>query len=230
MRPDFYKHYFQIEKDHWLMKVRRLIVFDQIEKCARLPAEKVKILDFGCGSGYLVGELAKLGYNSFGIDNFDEAIEYGKQRGIKNLSVTLDAKTDYENKFFDIVLALDVLEHLGDEGPALKEIERILCPGGVLIITVPAFKFLWGVQDEVSHHYRRYTLPKLLETIRKLSNLSVVQKTYFNTFLFVPIALVRLFSRWFKIKSRESDFDINGPILNKIFFWIFNFERFLLRR
>ncbi|MBI2063498.1 MAG: class I SAM-dependent methyltransferase [Candidatus Yanofskybacteria bacterium] len=229
MKPDFYKQYFQIEKDHWLMRVRRLIIFDLLKKYAKLPDGKVKILDFGCGSGYLVGELAKLGYNSFGVDNFDEAIEYGKQRGIKNLSVVFGAETDYESSFFDVVFALDVLEHLENEEPVLREIERILRPGGVLIIMAPAFMFLWGVQDEVAHHYRRYTMPKLLETIRKSSNLSVVQKTYFNAFLFMPIALVRLFSRWFNIKNRESDFDINNPVLNKIFFWIINLERFLLR-
>lgn len=229
MDRSFYKNYFEVEKNHWLMKIRRSIVLDVLKKYGCKPKE-TKILDFGCGSGYFVARLAERGYQSFGLDISAEAIEFGQRQGVKNIEVIDSHKINHPDDFFDAVILLDVVEHLEDESWAIKEVERVLVPGGVAVIMVPAFMFLWGVQDEVAHHYRRYTMPKLLEMTKKSSNLSVVQKTYFNTFLFAPIALVRLFSRWFNVKNRESDFDINNPILNKILFWIFNFERFLLHR
>lgn len=230
LNPDFYKQYFQIEKDHWLMRVRRFIIFDLLKKYAKPPSEKVRILDFGCGSGYLVARLAERGFQSFGLDISAEAIEFGRRQGIKNIEAVDSHTINYPDNFFDAILLMDVIEHLEDESWAVKEVERVLAPGGVIIITVPAFMFLWGVQDEVAQHYRRYTLAKLLETVKRSSSLSVIRKTYFNTFLFMPIALVRVFSRWLNIKNRESDFDINNVFINKILFWIFNFERFLLQR
>jgi hypothetical protein len=95
---------------------------------------------------------------------------------------------------------------------------------------VPAYMFLWGVQDEVAHHYRRYTKGSLLKVVRDKTKLKTVRSSYFNTFLFAPIAIVRLVSRLFNIKGRESDFDLNSPMLNKILFSIFNFERKILKK
>lgn len=123
-----------------------------------------------------------------------------------------------------------MLEHLEDEEWALKEIERILKPNGIFVVMVPAYMFLWGVQDEVAHHYRRYTKGSLLKVVRDKTKLKTVRSSYFNTFLFAPIAIVRLVSRLFNIKGRESDFDLNSPMLNKILFSIFNFERKILKK
>lgn len=229
MNPDFYKKYFEVERNHWLMRVRRLIILDLLKKYNRRDKNKTKILDFGCGSGYFVGQLAEIGYQSFGLDNSVESIKFGEGQGIKNLTVTDGDRIDFPDNFFDCILLLDVLEHLENESPAIKEIQRVLSPGGIAIITVPAFKFLWGVQDEISHHYRRYRMPQLLNIAQQSGSLDIIFKSYFNAFLFFPIAAVRLFSKRFHIKNRESDFDINNRLLNRLFFFIFNIERNLLR-
>ncbi|MDP3697326.1 MAG: sugar nucleotide-binding protein [Candidatus Taylorbacteria bacterium] len=228
MDRSFYKNYFEVEKSHWLMKVRRLIVFDILKKYGRKP-EETKILDFGCGSGYLTARLAEQGYQSFGLDISSEAIQFGRRQGIKNIDVIDAHKLNFPDNYFNTVLLLDVIEHLEDESWAVREIQRVLAPGGIAVVMVPAFKFLWGVQDEVAHHYRRYSLPRLIKVFEESSGLSVDHKTYFNTFLFAPIAAVRLISRWFKIKGRESDFDINNKFLNLILYWVFNFEHYFLR-
>ncbi|MDO8604224.1 MAG: hypothetical protein Q7K40_02370 [bacterium] len=95
---------------------------------------------------------------------------------------------------------------------------------------VPAYMFLWGVQDDVAHHYRRYTKGSLLKKIKESTSLSVVRSSYFNTLLFIPIAIVRLGSKILGIRGRESDFDINSPFLNKLLFAVFNFERKILKK
>lgn len=228
MDRSFYKNYFEVERNHWLMKVRRKVAFDLLKKY-RLKPEETKVLDFGCGSGYLVSCLAEKGYQSFGLDISEEAIRFGRQQGVKNIDVIDAHKINFPDNYFNAVLLLDVIEHLEDESWAIKEVERVLAPGGSAIIMVPAFQFLWGVQDEVAHHYRRYTLPGLIRVVKEANGLTVARKTYFNTFLFGPVAAVRLISRWFGLKGRESDFSLNNSLLNFLFYWIFNLEHYLLR-
>lgn len=228
MNRNFYKNYFEIEKHHWLMKVRRMIIVDNLQKYFSKKPSETKILDFGCGSGIFVDELQKKGYQTSGIDISEEAIKYGELRGIKNLSIQDSHKLNFPDKNFDAVLSMDVLEHLEDESWAIKEVERILKPGGKFIIMVPAYQFLWGVQDEVAHHYRRYTLGAIKKKIFSSGKLKINHATYFNTLLFLPIAFVRIASKIFGFKKRQSDFDLNNPFIDKIFFSIFNFERKLL--
>ena len=229
MERSFYKNYFKIEKEHWLMVVRRMIVGDNLRTYLGKKPGESKVLDFGCGSGIFVNELAKQGYQAHGLDISEEAVKFGTLQGIQNLGVIDSHKIDFGDNTFDAVFTLDVLEHLEDEKWALDEIRRVLKPGGVAIIMVPAYMFLWGVQDEVAHHYRRYTRGSLLKKIREATSLQMVRSSYFNTLLFLPITGVRLMSRLLGIKGRESDFDINSPFLNKLFFSIFNTERKLLR-
>lgn len=230
MEIKFYKTYFEIEKNHWLMKVRREIVFDVLNKFLFNDEQKKskKVLDFGSGSGFLVGELQKKGIDAYGVDSEKAAIDYGIGRGIKNLS-THTEKLDFPNDSFDCVITMDVLEHIENERPVLDELVRVLKPGGICVVTVPMYMFLWGVQDEVAYHYRRYDLDGLVNVFKIYNNLSIVKKSYFNTFLFLPIATVRLFSKVFNLKKRQSDFDLNNSFLNFIFYWIFRFERFFLK-
>ena len=90
--------------------------------------------------------------------------------------------------------ALDVLEHIEDDRGALAEIRRVLRPGGTLLATVPAYRWMWGPQDEISHHYRRYVRDELSEKI-EASGLRLRRATYFNTLLLPAVAAVRLAHR-----------------------------------
>lgn len=227
MEKDFYKTYFEVEKNHWWFRVRRNLIFDLLSKY-RIKKES-KILDFGCGSGFGAGELQHQGFNVFGVDVSEEAIEFGRSRAIQNLSVSKGDNLNFAEGSFDMVMALDVIEHVKDDEHAIKEIERVLKPGAVAIITVPAYQWMWGVQDNISHHFRRYTAGSLAKVLNKNFDLKILRKTYFNTFLFPPIAVVRILSKWFNLKERESDFDINSKWLNKPFFFIFDLERKFLR-
>lgn len=226
MERNFYRNYFAVEETHWLMRGRRAIVREKLAK--HIPNDG-KVLDFGCGSGLFVRELAQAGYESHGLDISSDAIAYGRLRGIQNLSALEGHKIEFPDNTFDAVLSMDVIEHLEHEDWALQEIERVLKPGGVAVIMVQAFMFLWGVQDETSHHYRRYTMRGLLRVLKASTSLKVVRRSYFNTFLFPPIAVVRVICRWFGIRGRESDFELNSPLVNKVLARVFEAERSVLR-
>lgn len=227
MEQNFYNTYFELEKDNWWFKVRRNIIFWFLEKYN--IGKNNKILDYGCGSGFLVGQLQNQGYDAHGVDISKEAIDFGISRGVKNLSPENGVNINFASNYFDVILAMDVIEHIKDDRLVLRELERLLKFGGYLIITVPAYQWMWGVQDEVAHHFRRYTIGSISKLVKNFPELPIVRKTYFNTFLFPPAALVRLVSRWFNIKNRESDFDINNNFFNSVFYLIFNTEAKLLK-
>lgn len=228
MQKDFYATYFEVEKTHWLMRGRRAIVLDMLRRYVP-QANSAHVLDFGCGSGLTVQTLAKAGYVASGVDFSHEAIEFGTSKGIAGLQVVSDEKLSFPDAAFDAVVCMDVLEHLGDEQPALSEIRRVLKPQGVLLIMVPAYMFLWGTQDEVAHHYRRYTLGRLTEVVRSGALMRIEKRSYFNTLLFPLIALVRVGSWILGLRSRrESDFDLNNAFINAIFSGIFTIERKVL--
>jgi len=224
----FYKAYFNIEKTHWLMRVRRLIIKDTLKSLRLNSKPGVKILDYGSGSGFLVKELQDEGLDVWGVDSSEQAVQYGKLQGVKNLSV-IDNNYKWEVGSFNVLLMMDVLEHIKDPQTVLFPALESLEDGGYLIVTVPAYMFLWGVQDEIAHHYRRYTKTSLLTEILKNKNITVVHCTYFNSFLLIPIAGFRLFCRVFGFKNRQSDFDVNNRLLNYLFYLVFNLERKILK-
>ncbi len=230
MNRNFYKNYFEIEQNHWLMRVRRTIAEDVLKKYLSTEHKKFKIFDFGCGSGIFVNELRSLGYDASGADVSEEAVNFGHLRGVKNIKVQDSHKFDSVDNQFDAVFGMNVLEHLEDESWAIREIYRVLKPGGIFVAMVPAYMFLWGVQDEVAHHYRRYTLGDLKKIVKTNADFNVMLSSYFNTLLFIPIALVRFISKLFGLKKRHSDFELNNQFVDRILFRIFDFERKLLKR
>ncbi len=127
----------------------------------------------------------------------------------------------------DLVVVMDVLEHLDEDGRAADEIFRVLRPGGTVLVTVPAFQWLWGLQDRLSHHKRRYTKPQLL-TLLGNSGFEIVRSTYFNTFMLGPIWLGRKLLDLLPHKL-ESEGQITMPGVNTLVRWLFSSERFFLR-
>ncbi|MBP9822434.1 MAG: class I SAM-dependent methyltransferase [Candidatus Pacebacteria bacterium] len=228
MESNFYKTYFEVEKSHWWFQGRRSLIRWLLSVYVK-DKNDFNILDIGSGSGYLVGVLQKDGYEVSGVDASLEAIEFGTSKGIKNLSLASGDKLNFPDASFKCVLCLDTIEHIKDDSFAVREIERLLAPGGYGILTVPAYQWMWGVQDEVAHHYRRYSMKSFLNLLKSAKNLKVVRKSYFNTFLFPVVAGVRLVGKWFKIEGRESDFDIHSNLINTLLLFIFRAEIWLLR-
>jgi SAM-dependent methyltransferase len=134
----------------------------------------------------------------------------------------------YEDSSFDLVTALDVVEHLDDDTAGLQEMRRVLRPGGRAMLFVPAFMFLWGVQDDVSHHRRRYTLSTLRAAVGA-AGFEVERATYANISFFGPILLGRLLMRATGLRP-ASENNINVSALNGVLGRLFGAESSLLRR
>lgn len=172
-----------------------------------------------------MSELEQYG-NVYGIDVSELAVEYCKKRGLPNVTVDDLAKLSFPNEQFDVVIALDVLEHIENDAQAVIEIKRVLKPGGTVIIFVPAFMSLWGEADEMGRHFRRYQKPELLKRLGD-GGFTVVRSSYFNTILFLPIFLVRYISRTFGI-MQKMEFKETNPIVNAVLTSVFAFEVKLL--
>jgi SAM-dependent methyltransferase len=130
---------------------------------------------------------------------------------VQQIAEMPDVPLPFEDNTFDLVTALDVVEHIEDDRGALRELYRVIRPGGMLMISVPAYKFLWGAQDEISHHKRRYTTPEIRERMIE-AGFKVRRLSYFNTFLFPAIAGIRVL-RPYKPGSADlkSDFTMTKP-------------------
>ena len=227
MQAHHYPILYEVEETHWWYVGRRRLLESFIaDLCLALNRPGLRILDVGCGTGANLKMLARYG-ESEGIDVSQQALDFCRLRGIAARFGAAES-LPYDDGSFDLVTALDVLEHLDDDRAGLEEIRRVLRPGGRALLFVPAFMFLWGVQDEVSNHRRRYTLPELSRAVTA-AGLEVERASYANFAFFFPVLLVRSAMRLLKLHA-DTEYGINVPLMNKLFGKIFAAERFVLRR
>jgi SAM-dependent methyltransferase len=218
----------RIEDSHWWYVGRRAILesfLEQIVQNSKFKIQNSKILDVGCGTGGNLEMLDKFGAAE-GVDVSDDALEFCKSKGLtvhKGLAESLP----FEDESFDVVTALDVVEHLDDDIAGLKEMHRVLKTGGKTLIFVPAFMWLWGVQDDVSNHRIRYTKKQIVERLEK-SGFAIERATYANITFFAPILGGRTLMKLTGIKP-ESENIVNVSALNGIFGKLFGAERFWLK-
>ncbi len=182
---------FQFESDYWWFVGRRRLVIQLLKPY--LVGGTGWILDAGCGTGAMLCDLQAFG-QVMGVDIEPLALRYARQRGeFPLLQARLEA-LPLRSESVRAVTALDVLEHLPDDRPALKELWRVLQPQGVLLITVPAYRFLWSKHDVALHHYRRYTARELKQHLCE-AGFEVQKLSYTVALLFVPIWLFRWWDR-----------------------------------
>jgi len=184
----------QVEDFHWWYKVRREILDRQLASL-RLPAN-ARLLDVGCGTGGASLVLARHG-QAFALDRAPQSFAISMDRPYRHRVVSsLEQRLPFSDGSFDVVCALDILEHLDDDFASARELHRVCKPGGVLIAYVPAFAALWGYNDDYSHHRRRYTRAQLDRLVGEAG--FVVEKSgYFNMILFLPTLLARVAQRRF---------------------------------
>ena len=186
----------RVEESHWWFVGRRQIIRSFLERlCRDLKMSRseqglsstLNILDVGCGTGANLEMLSQFGAAE-GVDVSGEALSFCQQRGLTNVKQGAAEALPYAADSFDLVTGLDVVEHLDDDLAGLKEMRRVLRRGGRTLLFVPAFMFLWGVQDDVSNHRRRYTLKGLKRVVRN-AGFEVERATYVNLSFFAPIRL-----------------------------------------
>ena len=145
-----------------------------------------------------------------GVDSDPNAVSFCRERGIERVQRLTSQTLPWEAESFDLVTALDVIEHIEDDRAVLAEVRRVLRPGGTLLITVPAYQALWGPQDEISHHKRRYRARQVGERLTG-AGLETIKLSYFNTLLFPPIAAVRVLRPHRPGRELKSDFTLTQP-------------------
>ena len=182
----------QHEKTYWWHVGRLQIIKKEL---ARQTGNKkpLKILNIGCGTGGTVRMLEMFG-EVVNVDASDEAIKFMKKNGFKNSIKVEGIELPFETATFDMVCAFDVLEHIDKDIEAVREWRRVVKPGGKIMLTVPAYQWLWSGHDESLHHYRRYTAPQL-RGIAQTINLQPLKLTYAIVFSFVLVAGFRLLTK-----------------------------------
>lgn len=232
MNRAYYNEYYELERNNWWFLARKNILKSQIEKISR-ESYTPKILNIGIATGSSSQWLADFGeVTSVEYDkDVCEFVENNLGIEVVNASIT---ELPFEEDTFDLVCAFDVIEHVGDDEKAIFEMKRVCKTKGNIFITVPAFMHLWSEHDEINLHHRRYTLPELIALVKKFGLHNITFSSYFNTLLYPPIALMRWGNNLKKKRIQgkpASDFSkIKSPLLEKIFYKMFNSENFLLKK
>lgn len=211
----------RVEETHWWFAGRRALFGREIGRL-NLPSG-AKVIDIGTGTGSNLRLLRDIGFrNVRGLDANEDAIRLCAAKGLGPVERGSICSLPIADASHDLVLATDVIEHVDDDLQALREVNRVLAPDGFLLLTVPTFSSLWGLQDEVAHHKRRYRLGPLLRLI-EAAGLVPVRAYYFNYLLFVPILLARQVIRLSRVKL-NSENEVNSPLINSVLTPIFQFD------
>lgn len=180
-----------LEEDHhaWFAgRTRAILKYLDAELGPQQPGQKRRILDIGAGAGNMAHHLAHYG-QVFGLDYVARPLSVAHARALDVCQGAGDG-LPFGKDTFDLVALLDTVEHIPDEFGVFAECRRVLKPGGKVIITVPAFMWLWSYNDEINAHQRRYTAPELRQKL-EISGLRVTRLSYNNFFLFPLIAGMR---------------------------------------
>jgi SAM-dependent methyltransferase len=228
MEQHTYSIMYEVEGKHWWFAGRRHIIAGFVERaCRDIGKLRPRILDVGCGTGANLQMLSQFGMAE-GVDVSVAALDFCRARGLVKVKQGAAESLPYEDAAFDLVTGLDVVEHLDDDITGLKEMRRVLRPGGRAVLFVPAFMFLWGVQDDISHHRRRYTLSELKRKLQE-AGLTVERATYANLTFFAPILIGRLLMRLIGWRP-TSENNLTVGALNGLLGRIFSAESLWLRR
>lgn len=227
MDQALYQDYSELEKNYWWFVARRRILADFFQRYIQKKHGPQHILDIGAGTGAqrdIFGSSADV----IGLEKETEALSLNTSH--EHLVQANAECLPFVDRSFDVISGLDIIEHLEDDLTALEEMLRICKPGGHLLLTVPAFPFLWSHHDEMSHHKRRYLKRELRDLIQQ-SGWQIQRLTYFNTLLFPAITLLKVLSPRTRPQERSIS-DIRYPLpswLNHLLERVFSAEKWWLR-
>ena len=214
-----------VEPFHWWFVVRRKLLRFLLSS---IPfSEGSLALDMGCGVGSNLAALTSMSFRVVALDLSFQALSLAKKRhecSFINADLT---QLPFLPNTFGLIIATDILEHLEDDSAGIASMHRVLRDEGVLILTVPAFRFLWGIQDRVTGHQRRYSRQEIINKLEQ-GGFEVLRSSYFNFFLFLPILLGRQALRLIR-PNIPSENIINSPMINFLLKAIFSMEPVMLK-
>lgn len=232
--PEVYKYLFDVESKHFWFRGRNMII-ESVVKDAVGEIDKKTFLEVGCGTGFVLSFLEKLGFMVTGLDMHKESIKFAEKRTKAPLLCTRLEKVSTK-KNFDVVGAFDVLEHVGDQNEFLEKCGKFIKKNGWIILTVPARKELWSKIDEFSGHKRRYDKTDISDLFEKCG-FKVEKIKYFGFFLLFPQWILRKYQdmRINKINKNETliffkeTIKVPPFLINELFKLLFYIESKLIR-
>jgi SAM-dependent methyltransferase len=228
MDGEAYKEMIELQEKHWWFVARR----DVIQSFMKLQMKEnstSKVLEIGCGVEGNVGLLSQSD-SYLGIDMHKPAIDYCSEKFPQfNFHCTRveDIPQEFSSNKFDSIYILDVLEHIDDQLAILKSTQHYLTQNGKILLTVPAFEFLWSPHDDFVHHVRRYTKNGLKKTVEE-AGYKVERISYFNSILF-PLALIQRLGMRLMKKKLSTHLSTPPTVINWLFTWIFAKEAWILK-
>jgi SAM-dependent methyltransferase len=224
MKTNVYKRQYYQNKNHWWFEGRKIILRKILKK--NLINTK-KILDYGCGVGINLTMLSEFG-KVYYYDKNKLAINYVKKRHFnKKIFVNVTRLSKFKKKF-DLIIAADVIEHIKNDRKEIFKLSNLLKKDGYILITVPTFQSLFSLKDLSLMHYRRYNKKSLHKLLDK--SFHIIKFTYFNFILFLPIAIVIFFFKMTNINFIEKVEKRPNFLINKLAFFFFVFESFLINK
>ena len=199
MKYEEIKMMYNLEANHWWFTARRRLIVYLFEKYCK----RGLLLDLGCGTGINLSTFKKF-TKVKGIDSSLLALEFCRKRGHNNVVKAKAEKLPFKDNAFDTILALDILEHIKYDDKVLAETYRVLKKDGILILTVPALKFLWTEHDNIFEHKRRYNTKGLKSKLEK-QKYKIKKISYWNFILF-PLMMI------YKFINRKSHLTIYGRL------------------
>ncbi|HEY0327130.1 MAG TPA: class I SAM-dependent methyltransferase [Allosphingosinicella sp.] len=216
----------ELDTRHWWYRARREVLAALISRKMKLPSD-ARILEIGCGTGHNLGMLGQFGeVDAIELDEAARGVASARL-GRQVLGARLPELEGVPEASYDMVALLDVLEHVEQDRDALRSIARRLKPGGAILITVPAFQWMWSAHDVVNHHQRRYSKRTLNAAIAD-AGLKADFVGYFNSILFPIAAAARLAGRL--TGKEESDDKLPPKPVNAVFEALFGLERHAIAR
>jgi SAM-dependent methyltransferase len=211
-----------VEERHWWFRGRLAVVRAFLQRFTRTGVG----LDVSSGTGMTLARLAP--WVQVGADISPLALEFCRARGLPRLIRGDLTRLPFSESSFDTLTCIDTLEHVHDDSAGLAEIRRVLCPGGVAVITVPAHPWMFSGHDVALHHVRRYRRAELIERVR-LSGLELVKLRYSNVAVFPLVAALRLMTRGSRQPSSDT-VRVPAAPLNMLLYVLTAAESFILPR
>lgn len=219
MNPEEYSNLARVEKDHWYYVGKRELVRTWIARC-HSEGRRLRVLDCGAGTGCFADEMA-LHHDVHVLDDHEESLRILRAKfPAGNVhSLGEGGRLPFQDGAFDVVTALDVLEHIEHDAAALSEMGRILRPGGLLVATVPASMKLWSDWDVSLHHFRRYDRNSFASLFEDRRSWEPVWLNYTN-FLIFPVAWIVRRCAVFR-SGRRSEDTLPPRWINQALRWVF---------
>lgn len=187
-----YERMYSLEDTYWWFQGRMQIITNCLETHGILRPG-IRVLDVGCGTGLMLQRLADC--LPIGLDFSPLSMDFCRRRGVERLLRGDVVDLPFRDETLDLILALDLLEHVERDDLLVDQFRRVLKPGGHAMITVPAHQFLWSEHDEALHHFRRYSKEQFRRLLED-RGFEFVKYTFAITATYVPIVAFRRFQRW----------------------------------